>query len=65
MDFTKLTTAGLLMLHETVRDALLADDSTNGPKPFGVRETPDWRRWSDGIANELIRRGEQFKPIQW
>jgi hypothetical protein len=30
----------LLMLHNSIRDALSVDDNTTGPKPFGM---PDWR----------------------
>ena len=67
MNFTKLSTNGLLMLHKGVADALASDDATPpGTEPkYGVRETPDWKAWSDAIEAELRSREATFTRIAW
>jgi hypothetical protein len=65
MDITKLSVNGLLMMYGAVRDALSVDDNATGPKPYGVRDTPDWREWSDGLERELEKRNARFVKIDW
>ncbi len=66
VNVTNLSLNGLLLLHNAVREALLLDDNTcKGPKPYMVRQTPDWRQWSDALEKELDRRNARFEKIHW
>lgn len=66
LDLKALTPAALHMLHDAVRRALAADDAAGpGNEPCKVRETPDWRRWSDELEAELADRGVIITPIDW
>lgn len=58
---------GLRSMHEGIRTALADDDATprSKPKRFGVRDTPDWRRWADALEAELSSRGLTFSQINW
>ena len=66
MKIEELSTEGLVSLYEAVRIALKEDNSLpKGNKKFGTREHLDWRQWSDGIAQELTRRGETVVTLPW
>lgn len=66
MQIDKMSTKGILHLHEAIRKALEADDSrTDGKKDYLVRELPDWKEFADSFENELRNRSEPFNPIVW
>ena len=66
MDLKASSTNAVKGLHQAIRNARSADDSHAGPdKPYGVREYPDWRQWSDALEAELVSRGEPFEPMNW
>lgn len=61
------STSGLLMMHHGIRQALEVDDNLfpKAEKTYGVREYPDWRRWSDAIESELNRRQVKYQKVAW
>lgn len=66
MDLKQMSVGGLRSLHDAVRKALAEDDrAPAGEKLFGVREFPDWQRWSDALEAELLERGETFTAVRW
>lgn len=64
-DIKTLSDEGLLSLHKGVITALGEDDQANGEKPFGVRSTPDWRRWADMLEAEMRDRGIEYPEVPW
>jgi hypothetical protein len=65
MNISTLTTAGLVMLYQSIKIALEQDDQMPERRQFEIRENPEWRRWSSEIADELISRGVEFARIEW
>ena len=62
-----MSLSGLIELHELISNRLKNEDELreNQEKSYGVREYNDWRSMSDKIENELDRRGEKYKKINW
>jgi len=52
-DLKEMSDSGLQSLHEGVIRALTIDDETTGEKPFNVRGTGDWQKWSDLLEAEM------------
>jgi hypothetical protein len=65
VNISTLTTASLLMLYQSVKIALEQDDQMPERRQFEIRENPEWRGWSDQIANELNSRGVEYAHIEW
>jgi hypothetical protein len=65
MNISTLTTAGLVMLYQSIKIALEQDDQMPERRQFEIRENPEWRQWSSEIADELISRGVEFARIEW
>jgi hypothetical protein len=65
VNISTLTTAGLVMLYQSIKIALEQDDQMPERRQFEIRENPEWRRWSSEIAAELNLRGVAFSPIEW
>ena len=65
MEIQNLNSNALLCMQEAVRIALAKDDATFGIKPYGVRETPDWRQWADKLEEQLALRGVTFEKVVW
>lgn len=60
MNYSKLSTPSLVLMHATVLEAIAADDLAiqNGEHPpHQVRETPDWQDHAQALEEELGRRG--------
>ena len=64
-DLKEMSDSGLQSLHEGVIRALTIDDETTGEKPFNVRGTGDWRKWSDLLEAEMTRRRVKFNEVPW
>lgn len=68
MQFQGFSTNAIRMLHAAVADALAKDDRSDRegrPREFCVRETPDWKVWSDNLEGILSAREVEFTPIDW
>ncbi len=66
MNIPGLSDQSLRDLHVMIREAMESDDATAfGPKPFGVRANPDWRRQADAFEQEMQTRGILFDEIDW
>lgn len=68
MNIRGLSTNGLLMLHNAIKEALVDDDSKERmgkPGIYGVREYKDFKAMSDLIEDEVRSRGERIKEIDW
>ena len=65
MNLSTLTTASLLMLYQSVKIALEQDDHMPERRQFEIRENPEWRHWSDQIADVLTSRSVEFARIEW
>jgi hypothetical protein len=66
METKELSNNALKCMHGAIRHALDEDDARpTGPKPYGVRETADWRRQADEFEAELTKRSQLFEPIIW
>jgi hypothetical protein len=66
MDIPALSNDSLIDLHAAIRAALAKDDATtDGPKPFGVREHSDWRIWANELETELDKRRIAYAAIPW
>ncbi|WP_252259925.1 hypothetical protein [Erythrobacter aurantius] len=65
--FARLSTDSLHELYEAVRSALADDDGKEDPseRRYLVRETRDWREWSEAIEAELEKRDVSFEKIEW
>lgn len=64
MNVHKYSTSSLFMMHNAIRDALIADISS-GEERYGVRLFPDWAEHRDAIEAELRARGAPFVAIVW
>ena len=53
------------MLYQSIRIALEQDDMMPERRQFEIRENPEWRRWSEQLADELSSRGVEFDGISW
>lgn len=66
MNILELTDQSLKDLHSLIGEAMVADDAAStGPKPYGVRETSDWKRQADAFEAEMKKRGVSFKELDW
>ncbi|MGA2398862.1 MAG: hypothetical protein ABSG30_12465 [Steroidobacteraceae bacterium] len=67
VDVGNFSDGGIKKLHDAVLDALDKDDKTppNQDKPYGVRQFPDWRQWSDALEAELQKRKIPFSKVKW
>ncbi len=66
MNITDLSDNGLLMIHEAIKNALHVDDAiTQGNKPYGAREYPDFLELSQEVETVLTKRGIEFDPVNW
>jgi len=65
LNISKITTSGLIMLYQSIKIALEQDDQMPERRQFEIRENPEWRRWSEEIADELTTRGVEFDSITW
>lgn len=67
MNIPDLSTNAIKALHDKIRECLERDDATppSQAKPYGVRDTLDWRTQADEFEAELGRRGESCTKIQW
>jgi hypothetical protein len=65
--FANFSTDGLKKMHLAVLHAFQKDEETpkGQPKPYGVREYADWKKWSDALEGELRRRKAQFTNVPW
>ena len=63
----KFSTDGLKKMQKAVYDALQHEDALppGQPKPYGVRDFPDWRTWSDALEAELTVRNVPFSKVPW
>lgn len=64
MNTREYPTKSLCMMHNAIRDALVADLSS-GEERYGVRLFSDWAEHRDAIEAELHARGATFYPIVW
>jgi len=53
------------MLYQSVKIALDQDDKLPERRQFEIRENPEWRQWSDQIADVLTSRSVEFARIEW
>ncbi|WP_454753816.1 hypothetical protein [Cupriavidus necator] len=67
MNIPGFSTNGLTMMYDAARNALAEDDATmaGNDKPYGVREYPDWRQFTDAIEHELDARQVAYTKISW
>jgi hypothetical protein len=68
MNYQAFTNASLIMMYESIRGALAADDALKRQDQetrFRVRETPDWRKHAAALEAEMLRRGMLFEVIDW
>ena len=67
MNIPGFSTSGLLMMHNSIHQALAVDDNIEKgkDKPYGVREYRDWKEMSDAIEKELTTRAIKFQAVPW
>ena len=68
MEISGLSDKALHCLWTAVKNAFIAYENAlaSGDSPgFGVRETPDWKEWSDSLEREMQKREISFEPISW
>jgi hypothetical protein len=65
LNTSTITTPSLIMLYQSIRIALEQDDMMPERRQFEIRENPEWRRWSEQLADELSSRGVEFDSISW
>lgn len=57
---------GLRSLHSALLEAFVKDEAAPGDKkPYGVRQTGDWKEWSDALESELQKRHMSFTKVPW
>ena len=64
MNVHQYSTSSLFMMHDAIRDALIADISS-GEERYGVRLCPDCTVQRDAFEAELRARGAAFVAIVW
>jgi hypothetical protein len=68
MNYQGFTDDSLTMMYEAARGALAADDALirqGQPTRFGVRQTPDWKKHTADLEQEMLKRGMFFEVIDW
>jgi hypothetical protein len=68
MNYQAFTNASLIMMYESIRGALAADDALKQQDKetrFRIRETPDWREHAAALESEMLKRGMIFEVIDW
>ena len=68
MNYQAFTNESLIMMYESARGALAADDALERDQRaaiFRVRETPDWQRHAADLEAEMLRRAIAFEVIDW
>jgi hypothetical protein len=68
MDLAVTSIPGLLKMHSAVREALETDDAlqlVGLQTGYRVRDTPDWRAWSDSLESELDKRSVKYTKADW
>lgn len=61
-EFEFFSLSSLLMLLDSCRKAYANETPIDGCC-YGVDEYPDWVRHTTKIQNELVKRGQEFKPV--
>lgn len=64
MNYSTISTTGLIMMHDGVLNALEFDRKSRAAGRYPKHEThlPDWKRHSTGLETELTIRGVVFEP---